>query len=272
MSAVTARAISWTEAGLVPDSVIRRGIRRLLDNKLAEIRAGDVEFAADTLNDFVDMMHESPIALVPELANVELACPARVISLDAGEDACRLRVDREGVETTIEARLLVGADGEEIDRYVGYLDPERFIEVIGGYQKGIGTVGYYEEQLKKNPNDVETLFALGSKHADAVREWCVMRHDGESFGERLGPVFFQVTAESHRTAPQHAGRDGGRHRARNQPAAHRHLAVCPGRAAPGGERRLRAHGRDLSQAQRARTARERGGGTHADDGPAGRKP
>ena len=69
MSTVTARAINWTESGLVPDSVIRSGIRRLLDRKIAEIRADDVEVASETLNQFVEMMRKSPIALVPELAN-----------------------------------------------------------------------------------------------------------------------------------------------------------------------------------------------------------
>ncbi len=69
MSAVTARAISWTESGLVPDAVIRRGMRRLLERKLAEISAGDVDVASETVAGFVDMMRSSPIALVPELAN-----------------------------------------------------------------------------------------------------------------------------------------------------------------------------------------------------------
>ena len=69
MSTVTSRAINWTESGLVPDSVIRSGIRRLLDRKIAEIQADDNEVAAETLNEFVDMMRRSPIALVPELAN-----------------------------------------------------------------------------------------------------------------------------------------------------------------------------------------------------------
>ena len=50
MSAVTARAVNWTETGLVPDTVIRAGIRRLLERKLREIHAGDVEQAADILS------------------------------------------------------------------------------------------------------------------------------------------------------------------------------------------------------------------------------
>lgn len=69
MSAVTARALSWTEAGMVPDTVIRHGIRRLLDRKLREIRADDIEFVADSKNRFVEMMNRAPVALVPHLAN-----------------------------------------------------------------------------------------------------------------------------------------------------------------------------------------------------------
>lgn len=69
MSNVTAKAVSWTESGLVPDTVIRAGIRRLLERKRKEIHSGDLEFAATTGNDFVAMMNASPVALVPELAN-----------------------------------------------------------------------------------------------------------------------------------------------------------------------------------------------------------
>ena len=69
MSAITAKAVSWTETGLVPDTVIRAGIRRLLESKRKEIHSGDIEFAARATNQFVDMMNGSPIALVPDLAN-----------------------------------------------------------------------------------------------------------------------------------------------------------------------------------------------------------
>jgi tetratricopeptide (TPR) repeat protein len=65
--------------------------------------------------------------------------------------------------------IIFGPDGEEIDRHLGYLDPEPFVETFQGYIDGIGTVAFYEEKLAKNPDDVETLFTLGMKHADAVR-------------------------------------------------------------------------------------------------------
>lgn len=69
MTTVAAKALGWTEAGMVPDRVIRHGIRRLLERKRQEIRADDVEHAAELTNHFVEMMNLSPIALVPELAN-----------------------------------------------------------------------------------------------------------------------------------------------------------------------------------------------------------
>ena len=69
MTSVAARAVSWTESGYVPDAVIRAGIRRLLESKRREICSGDAEHAADTTNRFVAMMDDSPIALIPDIAN-----------------------------------------------------------------------------------------------------------------------------------------------------------------------------------------------------------
>ena len=120
MSSVTAKAVDWTETGLVPDSVIRAGIRRLLDRKLKEIHATDVEKAAIIKNRFVQMMGESPVALVPHLANEQhyevpaafysevlgrnrkYSCcywPTGVKDLDSAEGAAlQVTVERAGVE------------------------------------------------------------------------------------------------------------------------------------------------------------------------------
>jgi len=87
MNGAAAKAIGWTESGLVPDTVIRGGMRRLLERKLAEIRSGDVEFAAKTLSQFVDMMRRSPVALVPELANEQhYEVPAEFFAQVLGEN------------------------------------------------------------------------------------------------------------------------------------------------------------------------------------------
>ncbi len=69
MSKAAQQAIRWTESGLIPDGVIRRGIRGLLQKRLRSIGAADNERAAATQQTFVDMMNASPIALVPDLAN-----------------------------------------------------------------------------------------------------------------------------------------------------------------------------------------------------------
>ena len=69
MSTVAATAVNWTEAGLVPDSVIRRGIRRLLRSRLDDIGANEPSLAAERQASFIEMMDRSPIALVPQLAN-----------------------------------------------------------------------------------------------------------------------------------------------------------------------------------------------------------
>lgn len=119
MSAVIAKAVGWTELGLVPDTVVRTGIRRLLENKRQEIRADDLEHAANELNHFVSMMNRSPIALVPELANeqhyevpseffkqvmgdhLKYSCgywPAGVSTLTASESAAlQVTVKRAGI-------------------------------------------------------------------------------------------------------------------------------------------------------------------------------
>ena len=61
--------IAWTEQGLVPDSVIRNGIRRLLRERLLELNAEDVESAAEATARFAEAMNAAPIAPLPEKAN-----------------------------------------------------------------------------------------------------------------------------------------------------------------------------------------------------------
>lgn len=69
MTRTTNIAIHWTEQGLIPDSVIRAGIRRLLKQRQAEIHADDAEAASQLTERFMADMNRSPIALVPEKAN-----------------------------------------------------------------------------------------------------------------------------------------------------------------------------------------------------------
>ena len=71
MTAATRIAIDWVEQGLVPDTVVRQGIRRLLARRLQEIGALDSEAAAAAEEALILQMDASPVALVPELANAQ---------------------------------------------------------------------------------------------------------------------------------------------------------------------------------------------------------
>ena len=65
MSLIANTANHLAETGIVPDALIRSGIRKLVTERKREI---SVQQSAD-IQAFVDRMKQSPIALVPELAN-----------------------------------------------------------------------------------------------------------------------------------------------------------------------------------------------------------
>jgi len=62
-------AISWTERGVVPDPIVRTGIRRLLVQRLGEIRARNPDEAAAKFESFVAAMRTADIAPLPDKAN-----------------------------------------------------------------------------------------------------------------------------------------------------------------------------------------------------------
>jgi cyclopropane-fatty-acyl-phospholipid synthase len=68
MTAAT-RMIGWVEQGYVPDAVIRRGIRRLCEQRLAALPLHDAQARAAAIEAFVQEMGSAQIAPVPHLAN-----------------------------------------------------------------------------------------------------------------------------------------------------------------------------------------------------------
>jgi len=62
-------AIDLTERGLVPDAIVRAGIRRVCRERLREINAGGAAGAGARHRDLLDALRTGPIALVPEKAN-----------------------------------------------------------------------------------------------------------------------------------------------------------------------------------------------------------
>ncbi len=69
MPHATEVAIRSVERGLVPDRLIRIGIRRLLKERLAEMQAGDADAAAELTSAFLREMRGATLAPLPEKAN-----------------------------------------------------------------------------------------------------------------------------------------------------------------------------------------------------------
>jgi len=66
---LTQFAMDMLERGWVPDPLIRRGIRSLIQGRLRELPLDDQDSARRHREAFVEMMNSAPVAPVPELAN-----------------------------------------------------------------------------------------------------------------------------------------------------------------------------------------------------------
>ena len=86
LHSATAKTLELTEAGLLPDSLVRAGIRRLLRQRLAAIHADDRELSTRIESGFVELMRDSEVAPVPELANEQhYEVPAAFFDAALGE-------------------------------------------------------------------------------------------------------------------------------------------------------------------------------------------
>ena len=64
-------SLNFAEKGLLPDPLIRAGIRKLVNTRLDEISAGDCETGMANMTQFIQNMNKAEIAPVPELANAQ---------------------------------------------------------------------------------------------------------------------------------------------------------------------------------------------------------
>lgn len=78
--------ITIAEKGLVPDLLIRVGIRRLLKQRLHDENTYDPEAASDIKNQCIEMLRESPIAIETQAANEQhYEVPAEFYQLSLGK-------------------------------------------------------------------------------------------------------------------------------------------------------------------------------------------
>jgi cyclopropane-fatty-acyl-phospholipid synthase len=79
------RLIDWTERGLVPDALLRVGIRRLLKKRLKQVDNGNAEVNSERMKALLDEFSSGPIAIVPEKANEQhYEVPAELFGLTLG--------------------------------------------------------------------------------------------------------------------------------------------------------------------------------------------
>ena len=78
--------ILLAEKGLLPDSIIRIGIRRLCRQRLVEASSSNQTIMEQEHSAWIDVLKESPIALVPEKANEQhYEVPPRLFELVLGD-------------------------------------------------------------------------------------------------------------------------------------------------------------------------------------------
>ena len=126
------RAIGWVEQGLVPDPVVRLGIRRLLKDRLVEIGDGDGEASARIEQAFVASLASSAVALLTEKANeqhyeVPAAFFARVLGPHRKYSCCEWRDDTKTLADAEAAALATTCER------AGLVDGQRILELGCGW-------------------------------------------------------------------------------------------------------------------------------------------
>jgi thioredoxin-related protein len=114
-------------------------------------------------------------------ASVEEFINARVIpiKIDA-EKGEGIALDKKYAIQAYPTILLINADGDEIDRIVGYYPAKEFLKSMRDFVDGVNTLGQLKADIAKNPNDPSTQYAMASKY--------VARNDIEPAVEHFGKL------------------------------------------------------------------------------------
>lgn len=116
---LTRLALSMAERGLLPDVLVRAGIRHLLRERLQEIHADDNEECADQTTQFIERMNRSQIAPLPELANAQhYEVPAKFFELCLGPQrkysSCYWDADCKSLSDAEEKALALTAEHAQL--------------------------------------------------------------------------------------------------------------------------------------------------------------
>ena len=62
--------------------------------------------------------------------------------------------------------LVLKADGEEIDRMLGYIEPRTFLATLKDYVHGENTIGVLKVRVSEHPEDAALRYAIAKKYAE----------------------------------------------------------------------------------------------------------
>jgi len=83
---ISSIAIKLAEKNLIPDCIVRQGIRNLSEKRLSEIGASKCESGCEAEHAFISAMNTAPIALLPEVANAQhYELPTKFFDLCLGQ-------------------------------------------------------------------------------------------------------------------------------------------------------------------------------------------
>jgi cyclopropane-fatty-acyl-phospholipid synthase len=119
VAAAASRAVEWVEQGRLPDPVVRLGIRRLLRERLQELRVHDASDSLRIGERFLAELRTAPLAPLPEKANEQhYALPPEFFAAVLGPHrkySCCLWPDGAGsLEAAEEAALAASCERAQI--------------------------------------------------------------------------------------------------------------------------------------------------------------
>ena len=128
----TQSLIALAERGLIPDLLVRRGIRHLLEQRLASLPLQGEEAEGAYLAEFISDMASSPIALLPEKANEQhYEVPAdffiRVLGTRLKYSSCYWLDDTDDLDDAEVAALCETCERAEL------MDGQRILELGCGW-------------------------------------------------------------------------------------------------------------------------------------------
>ena len=59
--------------------------------------------------------------------------------------------------------LVLDADGNEIDRIVGFGEKQEFLTILNDYINGVNTIAYWQKKADENPEDTQALIVVAEK-------------------------------------------------------------------------------------------------------------